>query len=161
MGSIVGTVGAKAGLRFPQGTATLPVGTSSVIFTQILMPSYALQTATQTYLYVPAEYGWRAFTFQLVPATGFAGTISAAVNVTLDQGTASGLAATANSSNMLWEALPFPSVGTGSPSWTNPMTLTAGQRLLFANSGPWAAFEVVFTVTGTAPTGYILFGAGS
>lgn len=157
MGSVVGTVGAKFGLQIPAPPAvSLPTGTSTVVLTQIALPSYQQASATNTYLYVAFEYGWRAFDFQVVPATGFAGTISAQVNVTLDAGTASGL-----TGSTAWEPAPFPSVGTGSVGWNNPMTAAVSTRTLYLNSGPWAAFQIVFTVTGGPPVGYMLFGAGS
>lgn len=145
MGSIVGTVGDKVGLRLPIAAV------SNLVITSLAGP-YPAANATNLYTYAAFEFGWRAFAFQLVPGTS--GTLSAAVNVTLDQATAQGVVG-AN----LWEQVPPTGLG-GAGGFINPMTQAAGTRLLFVASGPWAAFQVV--VTG-APTGgaAILFSAGS
>lgn len=141
MGSIAGSVGDKFGARIPN-TGTLVSGTSYVL-TSVYLPVYPAADATHIYLYVGFEYGWRAFTFQGV------GGAAAQVNVTNDGPTASGVVgATA------WAALPVGSTGTGGTGiWTNP--LTAAMPLIFASSGPWAAFQIVPSASG----GYINFGA--
>ena len=143
MGSIVGTVGDKFGLRIP-ATGALVNGTNYIL-TSIYLPKYPAATATNIYIYAAFEYGWRAFIFQ------GAGGAGAQVNVTIDGPTASGVVGAS-----VWSEVPVPSVGNpvvGS-EWTNP--ITAGNQLLFVNSGPWAAFQIVPTSAG----GYISFGAG-
>jgi hypothetical protein len=143
MGSIVGTVGDRAGAKI-----LLTAGQNLVLssFPSLTTPAPA------GYYYVAFEFGWTKFVFQIVPGNATAGTFM--VNVTNDQPTAQ-----QSPGNLgAWEQMPSPVVEGSTVVWTNPLTLTAGGRLFYVNSGPWAAFQIA--VAGYAgTTGYLLFAA--
>lgn len=157
MGSISGTVGADGGIRIPPLNAPNPQLRPNAAWAITSVPdpngNNYLDTWTTTggYVYVPFEYGWRAFSFQLVPGSGGAGSVT--IQATNAPTAAQNIAGA-------WETV---AAASGAP-FPNPLTLngSSGPRLLYVNSGPWAAFR--FTTGGSyagSAGSYILFGAAS
>jgi hypothetical protein len=155
MGSIAGAVGADGGIRIPPLNAPVPTLRSNInwVITSIYNPNYqAGWTNTSGLLYVPFEYGWRAFTFQLVPGTATSASVTLA-------GTADAATAVSLSPQGAWETLPSASGAV----FPNPILNATPPRLLYVNSGPWAAFRVTTGAgyPGAATGSYLLFGAAS
>lgn len=149
MGSIIGTVGDRAGAKI------MLVAGQNLVLTSF--PWYGVTAQPPVvqppgYYYVAFEFGWTKFVFQIVPGNATAGTFT--VNVTNDQPTAQ----QSPGNPAAWEQLPSPIVEGSTSTWANPLTLSAGGRLFYVNSGPWAAFQIALTgYAGT--TGYLLFSA--
>lgn len=153
MGSVVGTIGGFAGLRVPGPTTFLAVSTNYVLTSFPPPPGGYVQS---NYIWVPYEYGWTKFNFQLVVGNATLGSIQ--INVTNDQPTAQGV----SGANVAWEPMPAPAQETtgDAAAYSNPLvTATAGAHLMFANSGPWAAWQIAVNSAWNGTTGYLLFGA--
>jgi hypothetical protein len=150
MGAIAGSVGNRNGARFPPGLLYLAASTAIVITSVQL--SQIVTTATG---YYPGgfEFGWTKFLFQLAIGDASAGSVQ--VNGTMDHDTALGISGAA-----VWDPLPAPSDAAGF-AWNNPLGVASGQRLLFVNSGPWSAFQIVPSADFNGTTSYLLFGAAS
>ena len=105
------------------------------------------------WLEVPPFY--KARTFQLLVAAGAANN-SVTVYGTLDVGTAAGTA-----TSPYWEPIPGPSSET-TPQWSNPLTVTAGQRLFYCNA-PLAGVRLLSSASGGtwAGTVYVVMLAAS
>ena len=155
MGSITGAVGADGGVRIPPLNAPTPSfrGSTTWVVTSIYDPNYQNSWTNQFgYLYVPFEYGWRAFTFQLNPGTGTTGP-GVAVAGTNDLATAQNLGGNQ------WEQLPTASGAV----FSNVMPLNGvTSRLCYINSGPWTAFKLSTGSGFPGNTGaFVYFGAAS
>lgn len=157
MSSITGSVGANGGIRIPPLDAPTPTirGNMTWIITSLWDASYkSAWTTTGGYLYVPFEYGWRAFTFQLLPGTGVSANVTIAA--TNDPPTAQGVNGV-QPSGPDWET-----VSSAMPGFPNPIPLNGPIRVLYVNSGPWTAFRI--STAGGFPGGSgatLLFGAAN
>jgi hypothetical protein len=94
-------------------------------------------------------FGWKNFSFQLVPGNMSAGSVE--IDVTIELLTAQG-------TNSNWEPVPAQNAGSGN-SWYNPLTNFAGQRLLQVNSGPWLAFSALTSSDYNGTTAYLIAAA--
>lgn len=156
MGSITGVVGQYGGIRIPPVNAPFPTlrPSQNWVITSLYDPTYqANWSVSGGYVYVPFEYGWRAFTFQLIPGTGSGNSVN--VSGTNDPATAQNLVSLGGT----WDTIP----SAGGAPFANPILMNGSTpRLLYVNSGPWAAFRLQ---TGGAFPGssgaYVLFGAAS
>ena len=164
MGSISGTVGADGGVRIPPLDAPTPQFKANAAWAITSVPdpngNNYLDTWTTTggYVYVPFEYGWRAFSFQLVVVVSGNGTVTVqAINAPTG---AQNIPGGGGPSGAAWETI----ISASGAVFPNPLTVngSAGPRLLYVNSGPWTAFR--FTTGGAFPgsvVSYMLFGAAS